>query len=370
MSAPTPPTEDEEFCRQQLITYLGNKRKLLDFIGRGVEHVRARLGGGKLKCYDAFAGSGVVSRYLKRCASELYSNDLELYATVLGRCYLSNRSEVLPLHLPERHAELLQMIEQEWAPGFIAEMYAPKDDAHIRPGERAFYTRRNAVYLDTARRAIGRMPAEVQPYFLAPLLCEASVHTNTGGVFKGFYKGACGVGQFGGRARQALERIMADIELPLPVFSRHECRCEVLQGDAALTARALPELDLAYLDPPYNQHPYGSNYFMLNVLAGYERPEKCSPVSGIPLDWNRSAYNTKARVATALQELLAALPCKYALLSYNTEGLLSRAEIESLAQADWRVQVLEQSYPVYKASRNLRSRSLQVRELLFILERR
>ena len=362
--------QEERYRLTQLVTYLGNKRKLLDFIGRGVEHVRARLGGAKLKCYDAFAGSGVVSRYLKRCASELYSNDLEYYATVLGRCYLTNRSALPALHLEERHAELERRIASEWAPGFISELYAPKDDAHIRPGERAFYTRRNAVYLDTARRVISEFSEEVQPYFLAPLLCEASVHTNTGGVFKGFYKGSQGVGQFGGRARQALERIMADIAVPLPVFSRYECHCEVMQGDAALTARALPELDMAYLDPPYNQHPYGSNYFMLNVLAEYRRPEKISPVSGIPRVWNRSAYNTKARVAHALQELLTALPCKYALLSYNTEGLLSRAEIESLAQADWRVQVLEQSYPVYKAARNLRSRSQKVRELLFILERR
>ena len=42
-------------------------------------------------------------------------------------------------------------------------------------------------------------------------------------------------------------------------------------------AADLPPLDLVYLDPPYNQHPYGSNYFMLNLLVDYRAPLKPSP---------------------------------------------------------------------------------------------
>lgn len=361
--------DEEELYRQtQLVTYLGNKRKLLPFIGRGIEIVQKRLGRQKLSCFDAFAGSGVVSRLMKSVASTLYSNDLEEYATVLGRCYLANRSEVP--ELGELHAELMRTIRQQWAPGFIAELYAPQDDDKIRPGERAFYTRRNAVFLDTARRAIGELPEELRPFFLAPLLCEASVHTNTGGVFKGFYKNSRGIGQFGGRGRQALARILGEIELPLPVFSRYECPCTVLQGDAAAVAHTLPELDMAYLDPPYNQHPYGSNYFMLNLLTSYKRPEIISAVSGIPAQWNRSDYNSQARVCETFSELLSALKCPFALLSYNSEGLLSMEEITRLAQPNWKVLTLEQDYAAYRASRNLNSRSLTVKEYLFLLERK
>ena len=35
--------ENEDFLTQQLITYIGNKRSLLEFIGKGVEIVRERL---------------------------------------------------------------------------------------------------------------------------------------------------------------------------------------------------------------------------------------------------------------------------------------------------------------------------------------
>jgi adenine-specific DNA-methyltransferase len=69
-------------------------------------------------------------------------------------------------------------------------LYAPRDDAHIQKGERAFYTRENAILLDSARRALDAVvPARYFNLVLAPLLTEASIHVNTAGVFKGFFKG-------------------------------------------------------------------------------------------------------------------------------------------------------------------------------------
>ena len=178
MSSKPPAGEDLRYLQEQLITYLGNKRRLLDFIGRAVAQVRERLGGRKLRCFDAFSGSGIVSRYLKQHAELLYTNDLENYSRVLNTCYLANSSTVQAVSLPERHAALLQQIESTLSPGLLATHYAPQNDAHICPGERVFYTRRNAIYLDTARRCIGELPQDIQPFFLAPLLCEASAPTD------------------------------------------------------------------------------------------------------------------------------------------------------------------------------------------------
>ena len=310
MSSEPPAGENPRYLQEQLITYLGNKRRLLDFIGRAVEQVRARLGGRKLRCFDVFSGSGIVSRYLKQHADVLYTNDLEDYSRVLNTCYLANSDTVRAAGLPAVHAGLNARIAASLAPGLIATHYAPQDDACILPGERVFYTRRNAMYLDTARRCIGELPQELQPFFLAPLLCEASVHTNTAGIFKGFYKDKGGIGKFGGSGANALQRILAPIELPLPIFSRFDCEHHVLQQDATAAAASLPELDLAYLDPPYNQHPYGSNYFMLNLLLRNKVPQHISRVSGIPSDWNRSPYNKRAQVQQAMDTLLTALPAR------------------------------------------------------------
>ncbi len=361
--------EDPRFLTEQLITYIGNKRALLPLIGRGVNAVLQRTGKQKLRVWDAFAGSGVVSRYFKQYSSTLYSNDLETYSRILNTCYLSNRSEIDTAELEAAHRRLLADIEQHPTPGILAELYAPADDAHIRPGERVFYTRHNAVYLDTAHRHIANLPAHLQAYFLAPLLTQASVHTNTSGVFKGFHKNAAGIGQFGGRGKNALQRILAPISLPLPIFSLFECEHHVLQQDATAAARTLPQLDLAYLDPPYNQHPYGSNYFMLNLLAEYKRPQSMSAVSGIPTNWNRSAYNTRAKAAATLSSLISATPATHILISYNSEGFITPQEMESLLRPHGSVTLMQQDYATFRGCRNLRNRSPRVCEYLYLLER-
>lgn len=366
---PPEPQEDARFLAEQIITYIGNKRALLGFIGQGVRQVCTRLGRAHLRCWDAFSGSGIVARYLKQFSGELYVNDLEDYSRVLNECYLSNASA---LDMPQLHAALQHVRRQALAdmqPGLIAELYAPQEDACIRPGERVFFTRRNACYIDSARRAIATLPQSLQVYALAPLLYEASVHNNTGGVFKGFYKDACGLGRFGGQGSHALERILRDIELPTPIFSRFECPYHILQGDARSVAHRLPELDLAYLDPPYNQHPYGSNYFMLNLIVSHRRPAAISRVSGIPTDWNRSPYNKRAKAAQELFALVEACPARFILISYNSEGFVPPDAFVDTLQRLGKLSVFEQEYNTFRACRNLRNRSIKVREFIFLLEK-
>jgi adenine-specific DNA-methyltransferase len=364
--------ENPAYLSEQLITYIGNKRTLLGFIGEGLELVRARLGKKKLDCFDAFSGSGIVSRYLKRYSRTLYANDLERYAGTINRCYLTNRED-----FPER--EFLECFREiEWAltrqpleAGPIAELYAPKDDGAIGKGERAFYTTRNARYIDTARALIDGTPEALRDFFLAPLLSEASIHANTAGVFKGFYKNSeTGIGQFGGKKGDALSRIRGDIALRRPVLSDHSCESTVLTRDANEACALLPEVDVAYLDPPYNQHPYGSNYFMLNVILDNARPRAVSPVSGIPPDWNRSRYNKREHARNALAELVAGIDAKFLLVSFNSEGFIARDEMEGILGRHGPITVLETGYNAFRGSRNLRARGLHVREYLFLLEKR
>ncbi len=361
--------EDPRFLSEQLITYIGNKRSLLPMIGTAVQNILQKTGKTKLRIFDAFAGSGVVSRYFKQFASCLYSNDLELYSSILNTCYLSNTEDIDHPALQITHRKLLATIEQTLAPGLVAELYAPQDDAHILPGERVFYTRRNALFLDTARQAIAKICPTLQPYFLAPLLAQASVHTNTSGIFKGFHKNAQGIGQFGGRGKNALQRILAPISLPLPVFSRFSCEHHILQQDATQAAQSMTKLDLAYFDPPYNQHPYGSNYFMLNFLSEYKRPQQISPVSGIPTHWNRSPYNSKQQAAATLENLVSATPASFILISYNSEGFISPAEMEAMLRRHGKLCLMQQDYATFRGCRNLRNRPTRLREFLYLLEK-
>ena len=138
--------------------------------------------------FDVFSGSGIVARYFKQFSDLLIVNDLEKYSALINECYLSNEDELnLPL-LREYYQELISKSNRKLRKGIISELYAPDDDTCIKPFERVFYTSRNAMYIDTVRQLIQKIPRNEQKYFLAPLLSESSVHVNTAGVFKGFYK--------------------------------------------------------------------------------------------------------------------------------------------------------------------------------------
>ncbi len=364
--------ENPDYLSKQLITYIGSKRSLLGFIGQGVSIVKKNLAKDKLSVFDVFSGSGVAARYFKQHSKELLVNDLEDYSRVTNNCYLSNRSELDESYLKDVYKNLsLKLAESIPVKGFISDMYSPESDTVIEHGERVFYTTRNAGYLDTARQLIEDIDVKYRDYFLAPLLSEASIHTNTSGVFKGFYKNKdSGIGQFGGNKKDALLRILGDIELEYPVFSNYECDIKIFQGDSNTVVKDKPEVDLAYLDPPYNQHPYGSNYFMLNLLVNYKKPEIISPVSGIPVDWNRSNFNKKPKAYNSFKELVETINAKYLLVSFNSDGYIKLEEMIGLLEGVGRVQVLETKYNTFRGSRNLKARDIHVKEYLYLVEKR
>lgn len=363
--------DDPRYLSEQLITYLGNKRSLLGQINTVIETVRERVGGRKLTTCDAFSGSGVVSRLLKRHSTQIWTNDLEEYASVISRAYLTNSVDVPWDVLEESVNRLNRCVEEGGGPaGFFREIYSPKDDRDIKAGERVFYTNENARRLDAYAQLIREEPESLQDLLLAPLLSAASKHANTSGVFKGFYKdSATGKGKFGGSGGDALSRITAPISLSLPVLSKFNCESEVLVGDSADLPGKIEEMDLMYLDPPYNQHPYGSNYFMLNLLVKYEKPQILSNVSGIPSGWNRSDYNVRQKSFDALKALINDSNSRFYLLSFSDDGFLDPKALKVFLMSIGKTQVLDIEYNTFRGSRNLSSRPLKITEHLFLLDK-
>jgi adenine-specific DNA-methyltransferase len=363
--------EDEKYLTEQIITYIGNKRSLLQFITKGIQIVQKRLNKKKLGIFDVFSGSGIVARHFKQYSGLLLVNDLEKYSKITNECYLSNKDEIDISCLNKIYYDLLNNITgAPLAGGIITKLYAPEDDNNIKIGERVFYTRRNAMYIDTMRNLIEGINNDYKKYFLAPLLSEASVHSNTSGVFKGFYKNKeTGIGQFGGSNSDALSRIKGGIALPFPLFSNFSCESIVYNGDSNEIIKEAPEVDLAYLDPPYNQHPYGSNYFMLNIILENKYPENISRVSGIPENWNRSPYNKKQSALNSLTGLVSKIKAKYILISFNSEGFITIDEMKNMLHKIGKVEILETAYNTFRGCRNLANRDIHVKEYLYLLEK-
>ena len=365
--------ENSEYLTTQLITYLGNKRRLLGNIEKEIQEISKALGKKKLICSDLFSGSGVVARLLKQYSSSLYVNDLENYSRVLNECYLTNKS-----HFPTtRYEELYDQIQVACAKrktaGIITKNYAPADDKNIQPGERVFYTHENALLIDTYRSLTDKLiPSELQKFFLAPLITEASVHVNTSGVFKGFYKDrTTGIGCFGGKGKNALTRIQGSVVLPKPVLSNFDSNVQIFQQDAVelVQSDSLKKLDIAYLDPPYNQHPYGSNYFMLNLILKNKLDVEISRVSGITQDWNRSDFNKRSRVMDSMETIVSALDSKYIIVSYNSEGFINFDDMSQMLKKYGKLKTVEITYNTFRGSRNLQNRDIHVKEYLFILKK-
>ena len=360
------------YYNSHLITYLGNKRRLLPFLYKGFLKIRERVGKRKMIVFDGFAGSGAAARLLKVFASELHANDLEDYAETLNRAYLANKSEC---HL-SKLGECIDWLNENklrvkaTSPGFIERNYAPRNDRRVRPGERVFYTRTNARIIDNLRRLIDEVPKEYRHFCLASLLVKASIHTNTSGVFKGFHKHN-GNGHFGGRGENALSRITGEISLDVPEFSDFECPVHVYKRDVneLVQDNNLPFFDLAYYDPPYNQHPYGSNYFMLNIINGGKPVKIQDGISGISQEWNRSAYNKRRAAEDAMNRLLADTRARFIAISYNDEGIIPIENFKKILSQHGAWELMEQDYNTYRGSRNLRDRDIKVRELLWILEK-
>lgn len=363
----------DAFVHQTMLTCIGNKRKLIPHIMSIMRQLKGKLGKPCLRTADLFTGSGVVARALTSISSHVYTNDLEPYAHLMSRCFLHTPT-VGDQILITRHIGIMNRIAREgpFQPGIVCDMYAPANTESIQNGERCFYTRENALIIDTLRAYIDEsVPETLKVYCLVPLLIKSSIHANTAGVFKGFYKDGEGVGCFGGKGRCALGRIMHPIQLDVPVWQWGEnpasATCGL--GDACDFIGTVAErLDVIYIDPPYNQHPYGSNYFMLNVIASNVRPGQVSKVSGIPTDWQKSAYNQRGRAAPEMSRLLEACMAKtrYVVISYNNEGIITNDEWRRIL-AGYTYDVVEIPYDTFKGCRNLSSRSNKVMERMFVV---
>ena len=375
------------YLSDQLIAYIGNKRALLPFLhgvfsSIPVDPVRSTF------C-DPFAGSGAVSRLARTMGFRVAANDWEPYAFVINSCHLRLNASDLDSLFPARGGidevleELNALPPLPDAEGYISRFYAPRNTAGADwRTERLFYTRENALAIDAIRQRIEEMfpgtPAEPGAFLrktalLAPLLYQSATHTNTSGVFKAFHKG------FGGHGRDALRRIMGPVRLSRPVLVESPASAEVACMDAAafLSGRSA---EVCYLDPPYAVHQYGSNYFMLNTIALWDRPPvneeraadgRLRHKAGIRPDWTRtrSAFCYRDTAAAAIKGVVEAADCRWLVVSYSNEGLIELEELCDLLAGTGDLTVHSKGYAKYPGGKQSLHRTTRNMELVLVVHR-
>lgn len=322
-----------------------------------------------------FAGSGVVSRLARLMGYNVYSNDWEEYSRILGESHLTlNQNDIPELFgSADSLQDLLNNINNLSSPSeeeqYMSIYYSPSDKdiqkADYRV-ERLFYTRENALRIDAIRNYIEiHFPPnstgnnlKIRNLLIGLLLGECSKHTNTSGVFKAFHKG------FGGHGKDALQRILKRIELPYPVLPQNSPPAKIFCTDANSLSKSvhLPDADICYMDPPYNQHQYGSNYHILNTIALWDKipapmilNEKgvLKEKAAIRKDWikTRSSYCYKNKAFEAFSELLQNTRSKRILISYSNDGVIPFETMMNICEEKGKISIISNEYTKFRGGR-------------------
>jgi adenine-specific DNA-methyltransferase len=306
-----------------MIKYLGSKRTLIPVLTQ-----LAQASGAKT-ALDLFTGTTRVAQAFKKLGMNVTASDVASYAECFGKTWIELDGD------SANRGELVQALaELESLPG-EAGYFTQKFCEEAR-----YFQPKNGERVDAIRERIETDYRESWMYYplLTSLILGADRVDSTTGIQMAFLKG------WASRSGNRLE--LRDPELLAGVGRS-------IRGDALEIVKDLPPVDLAYLDPPYNQHRYFSNYHVWESLVRWDKPETYG-IANKRLDARdaemKSPFNSKKTMAKALAQLVDDLKCETMVLSYNNESWLSRDNLMEIASKRGHVEILDFDFKRYVGS--------------------
>ncbi len=277
--------------------------------------------------FDVFSGSAVVGRFFKKMFS-IISNDNLYFSYVLqrGLIVINNIPSFSNLRIKnlslsreprERIYQILNYLNAlGGVNGFIYKHYTPASK-DIDGVERKYFTIENGMKIDAVRIKIeewfgeGYISEDEYFYLLTSLLIAVQKIANISGTYGAFNK------FWDPRAYKPLT--LKFIEVIPSKFTHKAYNEDIFNLLDKLSC------DIAYIDPPYNSRQYIANYHVLETIAKYDKP-KIEGKTGIRKYGvkEKSIFCSKKEVQNAFLKLLTDLKAKYVVISYNSEGLLSK----------------------------------------------
>ena len=328
--------------------YIGSKLRLTNFIEKVVkEHCGDDLSG-KVFC-DLFAGTGVVGRHFCPMVKKVIANDFEKYSYVSNYVGLRGFDE----DIVQSFLDTLNGIEGT-TESSLYQCYAEGGNAG-----RLYFNKENGKKLAEARLRLASNKTLSRKNYMAVLLS----------IIDGADKVANTMSTYGAYAKKLKSNSEKEIFFALPKQAEKASYLnDVWMCDSNELIKGISG-DILYLDPPYNNRQYGSNYHVLNAIAIGEAPETDSVTGVRKDDYNKSDYCREKTVGKALDELISNAKFEWIFLSYNNEGLLSFDEIKSIMSkyGDYSVEGTE--YQRYKADSNRKQAANGVVEYIHILHK-
>lgn len=303
-----------------MIKYIGSKRLLVPTILRTIQDkkdVRHVL--------DLFSGTSRVGHALKAADYRVTANDHNAYAATIARCYVqADKDDVAR----EASRVLKHLNELPGKAGYFTETFCVKS---------RFFQPFNGERVDAIRDVIAKasLGHELESVLLVSLMEAADRVDSTTGVQMAYLK------QWAKRSYNPLELRLPDI---LPRSSNGKGLALALDAEEA----AKTPCDLAYLDPPYNQHKYLGNYHIWETLVRWDAPDVYGVAcKRVDCRERSSEFNSKPKFEAAFTRLIGNVAAKRMLVSFNDEGFLNRDDLVRVLSTRGKVTVTEIDYKRY-----------------------
>ena len=283
-----------------MIKYLGSKRRLLPVLTTLFER------SGATTALDLFTGTTRVAQAFKQAGGDVTAVDTARYAEVFARTWIE--TDAASVDGGELGDELARLDALPGVEGYVTDTFCHRS---------RFFQPHNGRRIDAIRAAIAadHTGTALEPILLTSLLLAADKVDSTTGVQMAYVK-------------QWAPRSYRDLRLERPQLLPGGGRAVL--GDAVELAGALGRFDLAYVDPPYNQHRYYTNYHVWETLVAWDAPEHygvaCKRVDARDDD-TKSVFNRKREMPAALRATIGALEAGVVVVSYNDESWVALDEL-------------------------------------------
>jgi adenine-specific DNA-methyltransferase len=284
----------------RLIKYLGSKRLLVPALGAMADATQART------AVDLFTGTTRVAQEFKRRGATVTAVDTASYSDVLARCYIS--TDATTVDKDELADALAELAALPPAAGYFTETFCH---------QARYFQPKNGVRIDAIRDhlAAAYSNSPLLPVLLTSLMLAADRVDSTTGLQMAYLK------RWAPRAHN-------DLELRLPELLPGDGKS--MHGDALSMMSTLPRVDLAYLDPPYNQHRYFTNYHVWESLVRWDKPAHygvaCKRLDSRDVA-TRSPFNSRRTMPDALRSVITGVKARVVIVSYNDESWVTPEQI-------------------------------------------
>lgn len=287
------PQKTEQLLQIHNRRFLGNKTKLLGFIG---DIVADKCRGYYTFC-DIFAGTGVVGHYFNRPDTKIISNDILDSSFISLQCWLGTKN-----YNQQKIVNIINHLNNLKQKG---ENYVSKNFGGT------YFTKENAIKIGIIREEIEKLDqkkeidSEEKNILLTSLIYAIDKVANTVGHYEAY--------------RKKLDTTQP-IRLLAPDINTHNNINNIIyQKDANQLIKEI-RCDVLYIDPPYNSRQYGDSYHLLENIVTWKKP-KVEGVAKKMINRNhlKSQYCLKS-ADKAFENLIINAKTNHILVSYNNTG--------------------------------------------------